>query len=148
MNSTKLIESSLNDLIQSSHHDASGDNVVCFNSNQWDFSGVVAVDSKNAGFTQVSNVDGKGLVWAHSEGMSLSSTKLNVKLPNQVSINQVNELFVLENEFISASFDKHGRLTSLFDKIEHRELVPKDSFGNVFRYYEDIPIFWDGKEVY
>ncbi|CAG8450748.1 8086_t:CDS:10, partial [Ambispora leptoticha] len=55
--------------------------------------------------------------------------------------------FVLQNEFISVTFDKHGHLTRLFDRKLDREVIPEGEFGNRFKIYEDIPLFWDAWDV-
>nr|KAJ3416023.1 Alpha-mannosidase 2C1 [Polyrhizophydium stewartii] len=54
---------------------------------------------------------------------------------------------IISNEFLRATFDSAGRLTSLVDLEESRELVPPGASGNVFRYFEDIPLFWDAWDV-
>jgi alpha-mannosidase len=43
--------------------------------------------------------------------------------------------------------DSNGRLTSLFDLQENREVILPGHHANVFRYYEDIPLFWDAWDV-
>eukprot|EP00842_Homolaphlyctis_polyrhiza_P001002 jgi/Hompol1/1902/HPOL_004993-RA len=55
--------------------------------------------------------------------------------------------FVVSNQHLQATFDSHGRLTSLIDEKTGRELVPEGQFGNVFRYYDDVPLFWDAWDV-
>ncbi|KAJ3192437.1 Alpha-mannosidase 2C1 [Irineochytrium annulatum] len=55
--------------------------------------------------------------------------------------------FVLENAFLMATFDGHGRLTSLYDKYAEREVVKLGQRGNVFKYFEDIPFYYDAWDV-
>lgn len=55
--------------------------------------------------------------------------------------------FVMENDWLRVALDPHGQLTSLWDKRWQRELVPEGALGNKFRYFEDIPLFWDAWDV-
>ena len=45
------------------------------------------------------------------------------------------------------SFDAHGHLVSLYDKQVEREVIPENSLGNRFVYFEDVPLFWDAWDV-
>jgi len=54
---------------------------------------------------------------------------------------------VLENGWIKATFDLHGRLVSLYDQSEMRELIPKGHVGNKLKLYEDIPLYWEAWDV-
>ncbi|PNH11582.1 Alpha-mannosidase 2C1, partial [Tetrabaena socialis] len=56
-------------------------------------------------------------------------------------------VYVMANSMIRAVFDDRGRLLSLFDFAWQRELVPEGAAGNVFRLYEDIPLFWDAWDI-
>lgn len=53
----------------------------------------------------------------------------------------------MENEFVITKFNKHGHLISLYDKHEERELIPHGQAGNKLKFFEDIPLFWDGWDV-
>ncbi|CAG8440747.1 13597_t:CDS:10, partial [Ambispora gerdemannii] len=64
-----------------------------------------------------------------------------------VTVFEKDHSFVLANEFISITFDKHGRLTNLLDRKFDREIIPEGEFGNRFKIYEDIPLFWDAWDV-
>ncbi|CAG8506444.1 799_t:CDS:10 [Paraglomus brasilianum] len=55
--------------------------------------------------------------------------------------------FILENAFVKAVFDSHGRLISLVDLEKSREIIPDDAQGNKFIIYEDIPLYWDAWDV-
>jgi alpha-mannosidase len=62
-------------------------------------------------------------------------------------VNKSSDETVVENPFILVSFDSNGRMTRLFDKVEKREVMKPNTLGNVFKYYEDIPLFWDAWDV-
>eukprot|EP00198_Chlamydomonas_reinhardtii_P001051 XP_001690386.1 predicted protein [Chlamydomonas reinhardtii] len=56
-------------------------------------------------------------------------------------------VYLLMNKMVRAYFDDAGRLLSLYDPAWRRELVPEGQPGNVFRLYEDIPLFWDAWDI-
>ncbi|PKY21567.1 hypothetical protein RhiirB3_409571 [Rhizophagus irregularis] len=95
---------------------------------------------KKSGFVLVNDVTGLG-----AQGVDLEiPTNLT-----QVTACVIDDLFCLQNKYISAKFDKHGRLVSLVDldlKL-NRELIPEGQHGNKFNIYEDIPLYWDAWDV-
>ncbi|CAG8501332.1 3725_t:CDS:10, partial [Dentiscutata erythropus] len=61
-----------------------------------------------------------------------------------------DDCYCLENQFITAKFNRHGHLFSLVDRMLDREIIPSGQYGNLFKIYEDIPLFWDawdGRDV-
>ena len=46
---------------------------------------------------------------------------------------------MLENDLIRVRLDKKGRVTSLYDKLDRRELIPKGSPANDLQLFEDRP---------
>ncbi|KAI8810773.1 alpha-mannosidase [Cladochytrium replicatum] len=58
------------------------------------------------------------------------------------------QLVIIETEYIHASFDWHGRLVSLVDvKNGNREAIGKGERANVFKLFDDVPLFWDAWDV-
>ncbi|ORY35984.1 hypothetical protein BCR33DRAFT_722459 [Rhizoclosmatium globosum] len=55
--------------------------------------------------------------------------------------------FEIENKFINAKFDQHGRLVSLYDRESQHESIIPDQLGNVFKLFEDIPTGWDAWDI-
>ncbi|GBC03648.1 hypothetical protein RclHR1_05230010 [Rhizophagus clarus] len=95
---------------------------------------------KKSGFVLVNDTIGFG------------AQRVDLEIPTnltQVTACVVDDLFCLQNKYISAKFDKHGRLVSLvdLDLRSNRELVPEGQHGNKFNIYEDIPLFWDAWDV-
>lgn len=45
----------------------------------------------------------------------------------------------LENLFVRIRFDKQGRIASVFDKLEQREIIPKGQRANVLQFFDDRP---------
>ncbi|KAJ3030442.1 UNVERIFIED_CONTAM: Alpha-mannosidase 2C1 [Siphonaria sp. JEL0065] len=64
-----------------------------------------------------------------------------------VNVESTEKVFEVENNFIKVKIDQHGRLISLFDKQANHEAVAPDQLGNVFKIFEDIPIYWDAWDV-
>ncbi|KAF7726851.1 Glycoside hydrolase, 38 vacuolar alpha mannosidase [Apophysomyces ossiformis] len=46
-----------------------------------------------------------------------------------------------------ATFDKSGHLIGLYDRKVQRELIRSGERANVFKMFEDIPLFWDAWDV-
>lgn len=46
----------------------------------------------------------------------------------------------LENKYFSLTFNRQGRITRLFDKVNHREVIPPKSCGNDFLIFKDGPL--------
>ncbi|KAJ3077790.1 hypothetical protein HDU99_000974, partial [Rhizoclosmatium hyalinum] len=55
--------------------------------------------------------------------------------------------FEIENKFVNAKFDQHGRLVSLYDRESQHESIIPDQLGNVFKLFEDIPTGWDAWDI-
>jgi alpha-mannosidase len=53
----------------------------------------------------------------------------------------------LTTPFYAISFDAAGRITSLFDKRQGREMVAPGGFLNAFISAEDVPVFWDAWDI-
>ena len=51
----------------------------------------------------------------------------------------------LENEFLLARFDDHGRLVSLVEKSSNWEVM--GGIGNLFCLYKDVPSAWDAWDI-
>ena len=54
---------------------------------------------------------------------------------------------VLETPFYSIGFDSAGRITSLFDKRQKRQMVAPGGVFNAFVSAEDVPVFWDAWDI-
>ncbi|KAJ3193268.1 Alpha-mannosidase 2C1 [Irineochytrium annulatum] len=58
-----------------------------------------------------------------------------------------NKEIVLENAFVKVILNRHGQVVSLYDKRARRESIAAGQLGNVFKIFEDIPLFWDAWDV-
>lgn len=59
----------------------------------------------------------------------------------------VNGTFWIENAFVRACIEADGRISSFFDVEHQREYIVQGELGNRFKYFEDIPLFWDAWDV-
>ncbi|KAI8982058.1 galactose mutarotase-like domain-containing protein [Mycotypha africana] len=81
-----------------------------------------------------------------------STSSLPIPLQQQCSqvakvhTDQFNNV-VLENNYTKATFDNSGHLIQLYDKEIEREVIKVNERGNVFKLYEDVPLFWDAWDV-
>lgn len=54
---------------------------------------------------------------------------------------------ILETPFYRVAFDEQGLLSSLFDKENRREVLQRQKPANLFRMYEDKPIYYDNWDI-
>ncbi|KAJ1975727.1 Glycoside hydrolase, 38 vacuolar alpha mannosidase, partial [Dimargaris verticillata] len=137
------------------HQSGQGDaapTVLTFNSLPWPRTAVVEVPL-DVFPDQVQQVASSGQV-GYTLAQNVPSFGPLMLTPNQVAdIVPVSAYatkdgqYVLENLYVVATFDRGGRLVSLVDRKVERELIPKGVSGNLFRLYEDIPIYWDAWDV-
>jgi alpha-mannosidase len=53
----------------------------------------------------------------------------------------------LENRFIRVTLNADGDITSIFDKVAAREILPQGKVANQFQAFEDRPINWDAWDI-
>ncbi len=54
---------------------------------------------------------------------------------------------LLENDYLRVEFNSAGDITSIFDKITRREVLPEDSLANQWIAFEDRPLNWDAWDI-
>ncbi|CAJ0861615.1 17620_t:CDS:10 [Entrophospora sp. SA101] len=120
----ELLKEVVDDVLKvSSVTDSTEKGLLVFNTLSWPRAEIVKIPACN----------GLGALQQHSKDKE-SGYVLEIKI-NPVKVFEVNdEFYCLENEFLSVKIDKHGRIT---------KIIPEGKLGNVFRIFEDIPIFWD-----
>lgn len=82
----------------------------------------------------------KGLPSKGSKTFETVSTKES-EIPFQLKDNQ------LETPFYSIELDAQGMFTSIYDKDNDREVLQEGQQGNLFRIYEDKPIYYDNWDI-
>ena len=76
--------------------------------------------------------------------LSFSCTQGFSKLRRKVS--EPFEMCI-RDRFYTVTFDEHGQMTGIFDKENRREELKPGQAGNLFRVYEDKPIYYDNWEM-
>src|SRR5205085_9418057 len=54
---------------------------------------------------------------------------------------------LLENQFVRATINDLGEITSLYDKEAKREVIPSGMVGNQLQAFEDRPMLWDAWDI-
>lgn len=54
---------------------------------------------------------------------------------------------LLENDYLRVEFNSAGDITSIFDKIAQREVLPEGSLANQWIAFEDRPLNWDAWDI-
>ncbi|KAI9362490.1 glycosyl hydrolases family 38 N-terminal domain-containing protein [Zopfochytrium polystomum] len=60
---------------------------------------------------------------------------------------KIEKVYEIINAYVVVRIDQNGRLISIFDRKEQRECIAPGKRANVFRLYEDIPLYWDAWDV-
>lgn len=120
-----------------------------FNSLPWErsavvpLSGIGTLDSKPT-YVLTGRVGSYGIT-------SLARDEFGVKVKPEAAVSVLHDFttktFTLSNQHLSAVFNSHGQLVSLLDKALDRDLVPKGAKANIFKLYEDVPLFWDAWDI-
>jgi alpha-mannosidase len=53
----------------------------------------------------------------------------------------------IENKFLLIELNENGDITRIYDKINHREVMPENAISNQFLAFEDIPLSWDAWDI-
>ncbi len=86
-----------------------------------------------------------GIVSAPAMGTTVAAPKPLTHAP--VEALQTKSGFTLENEFVVATFNPGGQLTSLLDKASKRQCIQPGEFANQFILYDDNPVNYDAWDV-
>lgn len=104
--------------------------VLVFNPNSFPASGVVKVNGESR---FVENIPAKGYAVVSPKAVAGS-----VKIADHV----------MENNFLTVTFDEHYNITSIWDKKAQREVInTAKGPGNQIEVYEDFPRSWDAWEI-
>jgi len=98
--------------------------------------------------SQASKTD-PSVLWVQPEsvpGIGISALKLVKGKPKASSPIKVSPTG-MENDFYRIKLDRQGLITSIFDKRQKREVLPKDGKANVLQLFEDKPLSWDAWDI-
>ncbi|KAI9293878.1 hypothetical protein K502DRAFT_280964, partial [Neoconidiobolus thromboides FSU 785] len=89
-----------------------------------------------------------------NEAKPLSLSNANLHTFEQINESGVNlsispdtGAYSIRNNYIAVTIDATGRIVSLYDRSRNRELMEEGKFGNIFKIYDDVPLFWDAWDV-
>ncbi|ORX86316.1 hypothetical protein K493DRAFT_269045 [Basidiobolus meristosporus CBS 931.73] len=124
--------------------------LMVFNSLAWDRTEVLAVEKLTG--TQVTGQSSKEGGFNYILAKSVPGASIHpievTEVTDPVSITTTSDgSYVMHNKNIAATIDNEGRLISLIDVALDRELVPEGSYGNVFKIFDDCPLYWDAWDV-
>ncbi len=100
-----------------------------FNMNSAEGTGIVELDGK---LYTADNVPGLGY-----------AVKKSLYDRNEAIVSENS----IDNRYFSVKFDENGFMTSVYDKLEDRELLREGEKGNRIVVYEDFPTNFDGWEI-
>ena len=121
-----------------------GDKLQAVNTLGHDRTEVVELPEGIAGSQTAANGKQLGVVSAPSVGFSVAPAAAS---DNSVSVREENGSFIFENSSITATINSAGRLSSLFDKNEEREVLAEGSVGNNLAMFDDKPLYWDAWDI-
>lgn len=128
----------------------SGQGLTVFNSLSWERKGIVALP---AGLAGVQTPDGKPAPTQTCNGLTYAEVNVpacgwaglkpaEAEIPESTIRVTPNSM---ENDLLRIEFGEFGELTSIFDKIEQKELAAGTC--NSFRMYQDIPSAFDAWDI-
>jgi alpha-mannosidase len=119
-------------------------NVLAINTLGCSRSEVVDLPAGVAG-TQVSANGGSlAIVSAPALGYTIAALS-QVVAP--VTVSETDTTITLDNQFITATFNRDGRLVSLFDKRAQRQAIAPGALANNFVLFDDEPNNWEAWDV-
>jgi alpha-mannosidase len=84
---------------------------------------------------------------ACGDGTLLTLRKFKTAEVPEVSVKEVSkDVFVLENKQLAIEV-RGGCITSLYDKVADREVIPKGQKANQFVIFDDKPLYWQAWDV-
>ncbi|KAJ1671279.1 Glycoside hydrolase, 38 vacuolar alpha mannosidase, partial [Coemansia sp. RSA 25] len=156
--SVALKQQALRVLVASTTDAPQATGLAVVNTSAWPRTEVLAVpglaqQAGSGGVQQMRKRDDIALVLATVPGCSVHTLDLasQAAAVEQVAavrvVREDDGSVVLQNAFVAARISADGRLTSLVDLQQQRELVPSGASGNVLELYDDLPIYWDAWDI-
>lgn len=151
----------LSHLVKAIDTTGDGQPVIVFNTLSWLRTGIACVEAElPKGVFHVAGPDGRTM--AHQK-IGKNTLLIEVEdlppmgyavyriVPGKGMATDVSELAVseksVENEFFRLAIGKDGTLTSVFDKYERREVLPKGERANVLQLFDDRPYDHDAWDI-
>ncbi|KAG9246838.1 glycoside hydrolase family 38 protein [Calycina marina] len=109
------------------------ENILALNTMPWYRREVISIGSKQAGI-------------AFGEGRLLTIKPFKISATSDVTVKQTGKIFVLQNDQLSVEVSG-GAITSLYDRVEEREIIPKGGKANQLVIFDDKPLYWQAWDV-
>ncbi|MEL6202310.1 MAG: glycoside hydrolase family 38 C-terminal domain-containing protein [Pseudomonadota bacterium] len=107
----------------------------------------VANTSPVSGPRVIDGPDGAPLHFERLEAYSVTPLAQASKPSVPVSIQEAQNVIILENEHIRAEINEAGQLVSVLDKALSRKVLDVGACGNQLQAFEDRPICWDAWDI-
>ena len=91
--------------------------------------------------------DGKPLAIVSVPALGYSVAVPSGAAPSPVTVSEAKDTITLENQYVLATFNRAGRLISLFDKGANRQALAPNAQANNFVMYDDEPNNWEAWDV-
>ncbi|KAJ3105673.1 Glycoside hydrolase, 38 vacuolar alpha mannosidase [Phlyctochytrium bullatum] len=158
---TALLETALKAVV-GRYGDRKGDGaqaVSVFNTTPWPLSAVVEVD---LGELHPGTELFRGTTWRQLSSSRKALTMVTDVPPmaiapfdlghkpamfSHVTATKGDRVIIISNNFITLVLDEHGRIKSLVERATGREAMATGQLGNVFKLFEDQPLYWDAWDV-
>ena len=135
-----------------------GGDVLIVNPISYERSGLATWDGSVAEGKHLATADGVAVATQSVEGGTLigpgllapySVTSLAVAdgAPAPVESSLAATPSLLENALLRVKLDEAGDITSIYDKVNQREVLPEGAIANQLQAFEDRPLFWDAWDV-
>ncbi len=66
---------------------------------------------------------------------------------SSVQVQEHDDVIFFENAMLHVTFNRHGEILRLYDKVAKREVIPERERANVFMIFEDRPLNWDAWDI-
>ncbi|MCK5812428.1 MAG: alpha-mannosidase [Clostridiales bacterium] len=131
---------------------------VVFNQLSFERTDIVAIKT-NEYFTHATDSDGKKIAGQLKEGDNGNIFYFDATIPSmgykvyelssekEIKGDMFVDLQTMENDFLKITFNNDMNMTSIFDKVNNREVLPNGQVGNQLIVYEDKPYAWDAWDV-
>lgn len=146
-NATKMIDDRLDALTEK------GEGITIYNTlgftrddvvNIGDFEGSALVDAQGNYYPVQQTAEG---AVAYIEGVPSKGSKTFKAANKEESVPFVLENNCLQTPYYTIKLDEQGMFTSIYDKENNREVLQENERGNLFRMYEDKPIYYDNWDI-
>jgi alpha-mannosidase len=145
----RLSGTGLQDLARRMDRSGPGRPMIIFNSLSWARAGIVELDApagpvaieSESGEELLLQRSGKKLLVAAREVPSMGATvwRMLKRRPRRAGNSLKVSTRLLENDLVRVRFAANGQLSSVFDKLAKRELLPHGTRANVLQLFEDRP---------